>query len=320
MLKQANRTTAVVASCLLAACGSSSQLATIEQQLGLININSKQIDEASGLAHSPINPSQLWLHNDSGDGPHLYAVDGLTGELLQTVIVEGAKAQDWEDMAAYHLQNQSWLVVGDIGDNRARRTELSLYGLQEPTLESQHTAVSWQIRFRYQDGPRDAEALAVDTQEQTLYLLSKRDQPPRLYRIPLSAKDNPAVVTAEWLGNVNTLPSPSQQDLEQDPKYGKRRSWPTAMDISPDGHNMLIVTYKDAYLYTRQSNETWVNALARQPQIIDLPQLRQTEAGGFKVDAEGKLVGLWAASEKLPAQLYYQRLVAQPVSQRTAQP
>jgi len=305
MLKQANWTIALFASCLLAACGNSSQPTTTEQQLGLININSKQIDEASGLARSSLNPNQLWLHNDSGDGPRLYAVDGLTGDLLQTVMVEGAKAHDWEDMAAYYLQNQSWLVVGDIGDNRARRTELSLYGLQEPTLESQHTAVSWQIRFRYQDGPRDAEALAVDIQQQRIYLLSKRDQPPRLYALPLSAKDSQAVAVAEFIGTINTLPAPTQQDINEDPRYGKWRSLPTAMDISPDGQRLLVVTYKDAYLYTRQANEPWIEALAREPRVIDLPQMRQTEAGSFSSNPKR---GIWAASEQLPAQIFFYRL------------
>ena len=43
------------------------------QDCGLIEYD--PIDEASGIAASRKNPNVLWTHNDSGDGPLLYALN-----------------------------------------------------------------------------------------------------------------------------------------------------------------------------------------------------------------------------------------------------
>src|SRR5262245_23653064 len=40
-----------------------------------------QLRESSGLAISRSQPGILWSHNDSGDGPNLYAID-ISGKLL----------------------------------------------------------------------------------------------------------------------------------------------------------------------------------------------------------------------------------------------
>ena len=66
--------------------------------------------EASGLAASRRHAAVLYSHNDSGDGPHLYALNATDGSLLAVYRVtrEGdgpaanrtaVDARDWEDMA-----------------------------------------------------------------------------------------------------------------------------------------------------------------------------------------------------------------------------
>lgn len=295
-------------SCLLLGCAQPSIADTQNPHSNVITLKTRVIDEASGLASSQLAVDALWMHNDSGDRPRLYAVNSQTGALLNTVLLNDAEATDWEDMASYRLRDQAWLLIGDIGDNRARRQHLTLYGLPEPDGDSEsnkeYVQPAWQIDFRYEDGPRDAEALAVDTQQQMIYILSKREQPPRLYRLPLSIKNNDQIAIATHVSDLTTLPPPTQQDIEADPKYGPWSSLPTAMDISPSGLELIVITYKDAYLYRRQTAEDWASALARAPRVIDLPQMPQTEAGGFSAD--GKT--LWAASEQLPAQLSRHRL------------
>jgi len=54
-----------------------------------------ELRESSGLAASRAHPGLFWSHNDSGDGPMLYAID-TTAALLGVVEVEGARAVDWE--------------------------------------------------------------------------------------------------------------------------------------------------------------------------------------------------------------------------------
>ena len=55
--------------------------------------------ESSGLAISRTQPACSGSHNDSGDGPSLYAID-ISGKLLGTVPVANAMARDWEDISA----------------------------------------------------------------------------------------------------------------------------------------------------------------------------------------------------------------------------
>src|SRR2546425_2345850 len=59
---------------------------------------SPRLIESSGVAVSHAHPGVLWSHNDSGDGPYLYATD-LTGADRGRVLVSGAENEDWEDMA-----------------------------------------------------------------------------------------------------------------------------------------------------------------------------------------------------------------------------
>jgi hypothetical protein len=59
---------------------------------------SARLIESSGVAASRTHAGILWTHNDSGDGPNLYATD-LHGTDRGAVRVPGAAAVDWEDIA-----------------------------------------------------------------------------------------------------------------------------------------------------------------------------------------------------------------------------
>lgn len=267
-------------------------------------INHDHLDEISGLASSRNDPKLLWVHNDSGDDARTYAVT-TTGQYRGSVTLNNVQANDWEDMASFSLNDINYLIVGDIGDNRASRSSIQFYVIEEPDISqlgdhfSIGATVAWSFSATYPDGPRDVEGLAVDTREQAIYLLSKRDKPPRLYRLPL--KPNAANVTATFIttiNTINTIPQPTEQDIQDDPRYGKFRYRPTALDISPAGDSMIITTYKDSYYYKRHTHQKWLQAL-QQPIIINTPQLRKTEAGGLSYDAQS----IFIASEQLPATL-----------------
>ncbi|MFN6114175.1 MAG: hypothetical protein ACK47W_10600 [Bacteroidota bacterium] len=49
----------------------------------------KDIPEVSGLVASYLNPGLIWMHNDSGDEPRLFALT-LPGNLIASVRLEGA--------------------------------------------------------------------------------------------------------------------------------------------------------------------------------------------------------------------------------------
>lgn len=243
------------------------------------------LTELSGLTRSLATDDWLIAHNDSGDGARLFRV-GLDGSDGGIVAVPQAVAIDWEDIATLRWQGEPALLIGDIGDNKAQRQAVTLYAVRDPGAAGREAALLWQLNFRYPDGPRDAEGLAVDPTSGDMLILSKRERPPVVYRLPAvtRAPEPGSVVTAERLGPVMHLPAPTAVDLADDPQFGWLRDWPTALDIAPDGASAVVTTYKDAYRYRRSAGESWALAFARPPERIDLPQWKQTEAGGFTAD------------------------------------
>ena len=264
----------------------------------LIKLKGQPPHEISGLTPSAKHKNILWVHNDGGNPPEIIAINSKNGRVKHRIAIQNADNRDWEDIARFHYQQQNWLLLADIGDNFSTARHLTLYAFPEPKLESTFIEANWQIRFRYGDGARDAEAIAVDPINNQILVLSKRDLPPRLYSLPLQPSTK--VETARFLGTLHHIPAPTAEDLTQDPWYGKYRNQPTAMGISQDGQRRLIVTLKDSYLYSRHANG-WGFAIQQPPQRIDTPQLPQTEAGDFSADDQG----VWVASETLPAQLFY---------------
>jgi hypothetical protein len=246
-------------------------------------------NEASGLAASRRQPDVLWLHDDSGGKAMLYAVD-TKGALRGTLQIGGVKNEDWEDLAATELYGQAWLVVGDIGDNQAVRPHVLVHFVAEPTAErlavagklAERPKASLQIRF--EDGPRDCESLAVDARERTLYLLSKRDPTPRLYRVALPSPLASTEVIARFAGPVPHLPPPSFLQGAFAGAFGKRFAFPCGMDFAADGSAAIILTYGDVLYFARMPGESWAEALARPPLALAPHGLPQAEAICFSRD------------------------------------
>src|SRR6185295_9973799 len=85
------------------------------------------LNEISGMGQSRSNPDIFWVHNDSGDMPRVYAVNR-SGKLVGTYRLEGANAEDWEDMAIGPAPGgRSYLYLADIGDNSAQRKSIRVY-------------------------------------------------------------------------------------------------------------------------------------------------------------------------------------------------
>ena len=111
---------------------------------------------------------------------------------------------------------------------------------------------------------------------------------------PLTTNDSGDVATARPVAPMIGIPEPTAEDLRQ--PYGAVRSRPTAMDLSPDGTELAVLTYKDAYLFRREPDASWAQALGRGPAVVELPLpetcpgLAQREAICFSTDGEALLV------------------------------
>jgi hypothetical protein len=264
--------------------------------------------ETSGLAASHRTPGLLWTHNDSGGEPVLFALNA-NGSLRGKVRVEGVTNFDWEEMTSFELDGKAWLLAADMGDNYAVRKSCVLHVLAEPDAAQLPAdgelllKPEYSIHFIYEDGARDAEALAVDVKERAVYILSKREETPRLYRLPLAAASTDLPAAARFLGLLPHLPQPTalQRNIRL-PTQGFL-GWPTGMGFSHDGTLALVLVYEQPLLFPREPGETWAYALARPPIKLTPHQMPQAEAACFSPDDRAIFVG----SEKTGLLLRYDR-------------
>ncbi|WP_162823775.1 hypothetical protein [Lysobacter sp. TY2-98] len=291
------RLLAAVASALaiaLAAC--SQQPAHGDARVSGLMLDS-QLSEISGLAVSNRHDDTLWMHDDGGNPPRLFAVDR-EGERVATFRVEGVPKTDWEDIAAFHQQGRDYLMLADTGDNGGLRRTLQLHVIEEPAkLENARLKPAWSIVFRWPDGPRDCEAVAVDERRGEVLLISKRRQPPELFRLPLTAQiDPPAVAERVARLRMPAALAPQSGTDERAPLSAQV----TAASISPDGQRLAVLTYRYLLIYAKHPAEDWARAVVRPPRVLTLPWLPQAEAMGW--DRDGRHV--YTTGEFVPAPLY----------------
>ena len=280
---------------MLAGCGAPPPFA----QLSGLMLDA-QLDEISGLAASVRHDDTLWMINDGGNDAHVYAVSP-RGSKLATLRVEGVDNTDWEDIAAFRLDGRDYLLVADTGDNGGLRKTLQLHVFEEPAQVADATVrPAWSIVFRWPDGARDCEAVAVDPATGEVLLVSKKRQPPELFSVPLRpAGEAPQV--ARLLGTLAGVPQGDAEEVDANPELARLRSQVTAADIARDRHALAVLTYRDVLVYRRRGREGWAGAVARQPEVHPLPWVPQAEALGWSVDGGA----LFATGELSPAPLFY---------------
>ncbi len=226
------------------------------------------ITEASGIADSKVNKGYLWVLEDSGNPSRLYLLkhDGL---IADSVMLEGAVNRDWEDMARADgpVNGKSYLYIGDIGDNNAQHADCVIYRLEEPASGTGTATGVEVIRYRYPDGPRDAEALLVDHHTKDIYVITKRDSLSRVYQLPYPQS---TTVTAE------------ANYLFELPYNGV-----VSAAISPDGREVIVKTYTTLYHYVDNGQRTIADLLKKQPVQLGYQLEAQGEAVSFGLDNNG---------------------------------
>ncbi len=246
-----------------------------------------RVRESSGVAVSRRYPDVYWTHNDSGDGPNLYAFDG-SGRALGFFTLKGVQALDWEDMAIGEHNGRSFLYVGDIGDNLRLRKEIRVYRLEEPRLSRVSREIGEYVtyRFRYPDGPHDAETLLVTPQGSIEIVTKTVDGKARLYHC-----DHPkegSVLSLKYGGEVFLPGTPGSLTAI------------TGGDRSPDGRWVVLRTYERAYLYSAGSGKWWQS----RPVEISLPQ----KPGGEGIAFDAWRRRLVLTHEGVPCAVYFVEL------------
>lgn len=282
----------------IAAASCSAPQPPFAQLSGLI-LDSRLAD-LSGLAASHVHTDTLWALDDGGNAPQLFAL-GTRGGVQATFRVAGVANTDWEDLASFDLDHHHYLLIADTGDNGGLRKTLQLHVVEEPaTLDGGKLRPSWSIVFRWPDGPRDCEAVAVDAARGQVLLISKRRRPPELFALPLRPQGR-GLQVARPIGRLAGVPRPDPDTLRDEPTLARMRDQVTAADLSPDGRVLAVLTYRSVLFYTRRGSDSWAVAIDRMPRVHSLTWLPQAEALGW--DAEGR--GLYASGEHSPAPLLY---------------
>ena len=192
------------------------------------------LPEASGI-EIPADGSRLYVTND-GTTP-VFDVMKLDGSGGSRVRVTGFRPLDLEELALGPCGPGQCLYLGDIGDNATRRDSVQIALVAERKEYPADVAPLRVVRARYPDGPRDAEAMAVDASGD-LWIVTKtmfrQPAPAEIYRLSASALAADGMQTLELRGRIPTT------ELGANP--GSRRV-ATGMDIAPDGRRFVFITY-----------------------------------------------------------------------------
>lgn len=245
--------------------------------------------EASGMAASRTSKGCYWAINDSGCAPQLFLMKA-NGKALGKVTVENAKNIDWEDLASFTHQGKPYLLIADTGDNAQNRPFCLLHIIREPTerdaRKGRNAKPEWSIRIRYPGGPRDCEAVAVDTTQDKIILVSKRTTPPEVYELPLRPAKLRNIITLTKIGTTEVKAPESSLVAFRDQ--------PTALDISADGKMAAICTYYGVFLFSKEKpGQTWANAFSNGPSWQKTHGLAQAESVAFSAKSKH----LYATSE-----------------------
>jgi len=234
-----------------------------------------RLTEPSGLTAGQ-QKGVFWTHNDSGDGPVLYAVT-IDGRVLARFRIEGAEANDWEAITA---DRRGQLYVGDIGNNANSRRDLTVYEVPEPRVPLVGKMIAEGvllpqrvIRFHYPEQTAfppaarnfDAEALFWDHVEGGLYLLTKHrgDMATVLYRFDDLDAAESAPLSARGRFVVGGDPD----------NFG---GMVTGADLSPDGRLLAVLTYHALFIFERpETGDDWLSTLRNR---IDFDQTWTVQA------------------------------------------
>jgi hypothetical protein len=258
-------------------------------------LKDKVIKESSGLAASRNVPGVYWTHNDSGDGPFIYAFD-TRGVRRGVWRVAGASANDWEDMAAGPgpVAGKNYLYIGDIGDNAEKRSEVIVYRVPEPVVGTANNAKAKtfstepaeSIHLRYPDGSHDAEALLVHPITGAIYIVTKiLFGNPGIYEAATPLKAG-ATIT---LARIGTLSVPSLLG-----------GIITGGAISPDGRRIAFCDYMQGYEAVLPDTKAAFNTIWKRPLTsFALGSRKQGESITYRLDGKALL----ATSEGSPMPL-----------------
>lgn len=167
----------------------------------------KRVHETSALIRYG---HKLITINDSGNRPVLYVLNASDGRIEGEVIVSNASNVDWECMT----RDESFIYVGDTGNNLGRRKNLRVYKIAiaafEEALEGDQKVTAKRIDFYYPEQKAfpgsythnfDAESIFSFGDHLFLFTKNWGNRRSALYQIPKSPGNWPARILGDFGAN-----------------------------------------------------------------------------------------------------------------------
>lgn len=234
-------------------------------------IEDPRITESSGLAASRAHPGVYWTHNDSEDGPYVYAVDSKTGQTVARITMTGVGTP--RDVEGISVGPDGHVYVGDIGDNLDGSWDhVWIYRFPEPQKLGDATVRATQFTVRYADGARNAEALMVHPKTGRVYIASKNEETGGLY-------EGPAELTASGSNTFRRV-----ADVP----------WVTDGAFSPDGKRLVLRSYFSARVYAWQGDGSLDGG-----ERVDAPLQGQSESVSYTADGAALMFGSEGANSRV---------------------
>jgi hypothetical protein len=186
--------------------------------------------------------------NDSGNEPKIYLFNKKS-EIIHTCFIKGADNVDWEALA---YDGQTYLYIGDIGNNENKRKDLTIYKVKLEDVLEKDTVNSEKIVFSYPEQSLfppyqsalyyDAEALIVKADQ--LFIFTKNRTVPfdgisKVYALPTEHGEYQAHLQKD----LNLLPTNWREESITDAAYFD--------------NELYILTYSKIYMFTWE-NDTWM--------------------------------------------------------------
>ncbi|MFD4558886.1 WD40 repeat domain-containing protein [Streptomyces sp. NPDC058469] len=237
-------------------------------------IKDSRITESSGLAASHLHPGVYWTHNDSDDGPYIYAVDSSTGKTVATVTFSGVGKP--RDVEAISIGPDNEIYVGDIGDNLdGTWPYVWIYKLPEPKVLKDQTIRATQYVVKYSDGARNAESLIVHPKTGRVYIIDKKEDGGHLF-------EGPATLSSS---GTNYFKPVAAVDL-----------WATDAAFSPNGQQLAVRGYLGGIYYD------WNGGRIKREGRLDVPLQGQGESVSYSTDGTKLLYGSEGADSPVQAE------------------
>ena len=246
-------------------------------------------NEISGMVNGHLNPNILYVHNDRNNDPMLMAIDKSNGRMVSTWALGGITHIDYEDISngPGPKAGVNYLHICDIGDNPKDRTVVWIHRIPEPRLTGglgSTTLYPQTLTLIYPDGPKNAESCLVDPLTGLIYIIQKTSGPSKIYRTEVPWGDGDVTMQLKMVGIA--------KGTYKESRWGNVY---TGVDISPNGRDIVLLSYAGLDYRCRDENESIEDALGRFG--LHLPAYREEPQGGEAIAFSSDMTGLYSCQE-----------------------